>query len=645
MRIGINAVPLRAEGGGGRYLFEALFRQLLHMGPKHDYVIFAHPGGLPLVQEIINRESRRVLIVPILNEERIFQHRGKFEFFFCPMNNLRPRVLDRPTVAMLLDIQEQYCPQYFTPHELIARHEVYPELCRAATIVVTISQFSKQCLIEKFGIDPRKIEVIHLAPQDRLISRDRQDAGTWTRDPISRPFFFYPSNCYPHKNHALLLEAISKMPPPQSGGHSVIFAGFELPGGFPLRREIIDRQLADRCLFFSGLSPDEMRYLFRSAAAVVLPTMFEGFGIPAVEAMACGSPLICSDIPALREIAGDNALYFEPGNAQALCSQMRKIVSDEPLRSRMIDAGYSLAQKYTWEAAAQKMLEIFELAHLRFKNGNSTGSVPAQQPRIGIFIRSKRSGKHLEKTLQSIGQTKYPNLVVCLAGKSSGEASPESQGIRVEHVGQIDSDDARALLDFARRQKLDLVGEVLEGNRLCPSALDSLALSYTENSSATVHLGEAVGWIRRNPIDVSRMRLLDEQTWKLEGLLYPEMVFLAPAALARWADGDRIVQPAQPYWRWHLIQAAGPQNQLALLRRTLADCDMRSMGPLARLKAFRAGMSELYRRSDGQQIKVRLLRRFESPARKLSLILPVRLQYWGTRLWYRLSRGSASSES
>ena len=89
---------------------------------------------------------------------------------FGPLNNLNPRLYDRPSVAILHDIQEQYFPEYFSRSDLLARQEIYPEICRSATTVVAISQFCKQTFVEKFGIDPDKVEVVPNAPQAELLS-------------------------------------------------------------------------------------------------------------------------------------------------------------------------------------------------------------------------------------------------------------------------------------------------------------------------------------------------------------------------------------------------------------------------------------------------------------------------------------------
>ena len=444
MRIGVNALPLPLTTGGGRYVFAGLLPQLLRLDREHRYIVFSQPRGIGLVRQILGDAcgEGRVRIVSAIDEEHVYPYRDQFDLYFAPLNNLRPRLYDRPTVAVLHDIQEQYSPQYFSPTELIARREAYPEICLSATILVAVSNFCKDCFVEKFGIDPRKVEVIHNAPQAGLVG---DDDGVWRRPPPPRPFFFYPANYYPHKNHALLLDAMQKLAG-QGGDPSVIFAGDPVPGGFPLPREIARRHLGDRCFFFSTLEPDEMRFLYRHALAVVLPTMFEGFGMPAVEAMACGCPVVCSDIGPLREVAGDCALYFPPGDLEQLCRRLEQISCDQALRRRMIEAGLASAAKYTWEAAARRMLEVFAQAPRRFKFGYDPRPLSKPRPRIGILLRPVRGGGALAPALASIAACGYENLAIC--------QSP------------VSGSDLQAMLDFARAEKLDLVGQVCGGHRL-----------------------------------------------------------------------------------------------------------------------------------------------------------------------------------
>ena len=323
----------------------------------------------------------RVRVIHIQDEGQIYGHRYDFDLYFGPLNNLSPRLYDRPTVAILHDIQEQYYPENFSKQELAGRREVYPDICRSATTVVAISEFCKRSFVEKFGIDSSKIEVVYNAPQAGIVggpaaaeegAEGAADEGHWSRDPLPEEFLFYPANTYPHKNHATLLDALRRLRDAAGGASRaagraglppraphVVFSGFEIPGSFPLKKEIAARKLGDCCRIFTDLPVEELRYLYHHALAVVLPTKFEGFGMPAVEAAACGRPVVCSDLPVLREILGDNALYFDPDDVEDLVRQVRRVAEDADLRRRLAAAGRPVAARFNWEESGRRMLRIF----------------------------------------------------------------------------------------------------------------------------------------------------------------------------------------------------------------------------------------------------------------------------------------------
>ncbi|HTW95008.1 MAG TPA: glycosyltransferase family 1 protein [Tepidisphaeraceae bacterium] len=566
MRIGVNAFPLRVAVGGARYAFWGLMRALLNAESENQYVIFSHPRSPPIAG---------AKVVPIRNEEEIQEHAAEFDLFFGPLNELRPRIYDSPTVALLADIQQEYFPQYFSYSQRVARREAYLEICRAATKVVTVSQFSKESIIDKFGVDGRKIEVVFNAPQDGLVDGEAMPPCA----DLPEEYFFYPANFYPHKNHAMLLDAIARLDP----GTMLVFVGSNVPGGFPLKRQIERRKLSARCRVLENLSAAQMQYLYRHARATVMPTCFEGFGMPAVESMACGCPLICSDIPPLRELAGDDALYFPLDDPARLCEQMRTISSDAELRRDLSERGRQRATQFSWQASARRMLEVFKRACEQFKSGYDRPQAGVSPPRIGIS--------------------------------------------RIESPAE--------LLEFARRENFDLVGQLAATDRLCPSAMDSLALAWRTDAGKALVIGEVRTWRRGKYTGVSRLRQTGDDMWKLEGQLYPPMLFIAPAALAQWPAGLDILRLGGTNWRWDLLRAGFRANQIALVRRTLADCQWE---PVGWLSAMRSGIHAFYRCGDGARAPVPVLRKFEETARRLSQSLPVPLQKAGATVWYRVTR-------
>lgn len=655
MRIGVNAFPLRAEGGGSRYVFTGLLSALFKFDSDDHYIIFAHLQGLRLVYEALKSHGDtlggtgpdpRVKVVRISDEGQIYGHRFDFDLLFGPLNNLQPRLYDRPTVAILHDIQDQYFPEYFDAGERIGRNEDYRDICRAATTVVTVSEFCKQTFVEKFGADPAHIEVVPNAPQHELVESHGEER--WTGEPLAAGYLLYPANCYLHKNHATLLDAIEKL---NADGLvlPVVFSGFEMRGGYPLRAEISRRKLTGQCRVFTDLPPFELRYLYRHARAVVMPTKFEGFGMPAIEAAACGVPVVCSDIPALREILGDSALYFDPDRVDDVAVKIRRIVEDASLRERLIKDGQRVAARFTWENSARRMLEIFRETRERFIwAGHKPNAI--KRPRIGILIRLIHGGTQITRTVESLLCTGYPELIIrCEPDApldaattqfliSAGVEVVETNATRISDIAADAGDGYGALETFANDRWLDIVGEISEGNRVKMSGLDSAAWGYFECPDKAVQLAEAMEWTGDAFVGIARLRLTGSGFWKMEGRLYPEMLFINCTAMRAWAQGRDTAMQAQAGWRWSLIHKARLDGKLFHSPRTLVDADRRSADPFTHGGAapFTADIAQ-----QSHYVSTRRSRAFNrvAPAVKvLARALPLKWQHAGTRTWYRFAR-------
>ncbi|MBL8878872.1 MAG: glycosyltransferase family 4 protein [Phycisphaerales bacterium] len=652
MRIGVNAVPLRVSGGGARFVFTELMDRLLALDTRNQYVIFAHFLGLPVINQIrrihphLNPHvphDRRVSVIEVSNEDDIFHHRHEFDLFFGPLNNLQPRIYDRPSVAILHDIQEQFFPQYFSEGDLLARREIYPEICRSATTLVTISEFCKQTIVDKFAIDPHKVEVIYNAPQTALVDRAADDDGEWRREPLPERFFFYPANTYLHKNHETLLDAIALLRRRLGGAcPGFVFTGYELPGGCALKAGIESRGIADICRTFNEVHVDELRYLFRSAIAIVMPTMFEGFGMPVVEAMACGCPVACSDLPVLREIGETFALYFDPCRAEAIADSMMRLSDDAPLRARLRDAGMEHARRFTWERSARRMLEIFDEAADRFigLGGPAHREGDEHLPHIGVLVASRGRGLGLPEALKSVLSTGYSRLsiqVVFLEPPDDNvRAFLERSPYRFEVIDGKEGVTWELLARFAHEHELDLVGEVhAPGGGLLPSALHSLASCFHRDRSRSIYLGEAWEWHHGRVIGDARLRLMGDGLWRMQGFLYPEMMWLNPEAMSRWEAVDDLVREGGGAWRWTITREAQLSGRIALLKRTLALIEPGRVSLADRFRAGQAGLGVVHQ-ANGTPHSSGWLSRLEPVLRPASRVLPTRVREHGKRIWQHL---------
>jgi hypothetical protein len=191
---------------------------------------------------------------------------------------------------------------------------------------------------------------------------------------------------------------------------------------------------------------------------------------------------------------------------------------------------------------------------------------------------------------------------------------------------------------FADENHLDLVGEMIEGHRFKTSGLDSLAWAYLSEPNQPVQLGESMEWHGPQFVGTARLRLTGDGLWKIEGYLYPELLFINPRALELWPEGLQRALEGGDEWRWELLRLARRDGRLMLSRRTIADTDQLIVGPRANRDAARVGMFDYYNASSERSVKVRLLRRVEPIVKRAAGILPRKWQDAGTRLWYHLAR-------
>jgi glycosyltransferase involved in cell wall biosynthesis len=240
------------------------------------------------------------------------------------------------TIVTLHDVQHLELPHLFPAMERAFRRLAYDRAARRATRVVVVSGFVRDRAAALLGLDPARISVIHSG-----VDHDRFRPGDAPRE----PFLLYPARPWPHKNHPRLLEAFAlvRREHPElrliltgGGTHGALPAGVEAAG-------LVD--------------PDELTSLYRRAAAVVFPSLYEGFGQPILEAMACGCPVACSDAASLPEVAGGAARLFDPENPRAIAEGVRDVLAAP---AEWSSRGIERAAGFSWAATARAHEALYD---------------------------------------------------------------------------------------------------------------------------------------------------------------------------------------------------------------------------------------------------------------------------------------------
>jgi glycosyltransferase involved in cell wall biosynthesis len=248
--------------------------------------------------------------------------------------------VDRPTILTLLDVQHLDLPTLFPRGERLFRRLAYDRGARDADRVIVISEWTRDRVVDRLGLEPGRVHAIHLAVDHERFSPDPAVAR--------ERFLLYPARPWPHKNHARLFDAFALLRAEQPGLRLVLTGvGHDprrLPSGVETR---------------GGVDTDELVSLYRRAAAVVFPSLYEGFGLPPLEALACGCPVASSNAGSLPEVLGDAAVLFDPEDPAAIAAGVAEALD----RAAELGAlGPARAAEFTWDATARAHDDVYRLA-------------------------------------------------------------------------------------------------------------------------------------------------------------------------------------------------------------------------------------------------------------------------------------------
>ena len=269
-----------------------------------------------------------------------------------------PRLPGVPTVTTVYDVQHHDLPQFFSRAERSFRRWAYDGAARAANLVVTTSEYSRGRLVELARVDPGRIEVVPLGIDHGRFGPVRGEADEALALAVDLParYVVYPANLWPHKNHARLIEAFAAVP---DGELVLLLTGSVYGRGGELAELARRAGVEDRVRHLGYVEPEAMPALLRGATAMVFPSLYEGFGAPPVEAMACGCPVASSPRGSLAETVGDAALGFDPTSVESIAEAIRRVTADAALRERLRKAGLERARGYSWERAAARHRAIY----------------------------------------------------------------------------------------------------------------------------------------------------------------------------------------------------------------------------------------------------------------------------------------------
>ncbi len=333
--------------------------QLFNGSFRIESMNYTRPSPMWLLRGVLRNTIKIDVLRPVFN-------RLKVDVIHHPFSILNPMSIKLPSVLTFVDMQHEFLPQFFSAGEMKMRKEFFRPSAEQATRIIAISGHVKSSLIERYEISPGKIDVVYLGHDSRYRV---YDAGSLqemrSKVDLNRPFIYYPGATWPHKNHKMLLAALSIMKDRYRFDGQLVLTGIAKKSYGDMLDEIRRLGLGDTVNILGYLPYEDLPYIYNLARIMVFPSLFEGFGIPLVEAMACGCPVVCSNATSIPEVVGDSGVFFDPYSAEDMADKIWKAWNDEEQLKSMRARGIERAKIFNWDDTARRTIEVYRKAFER----------------------------------------------------------------------------------------------------------------------------------------------------------------------------------------------------------------------------------------------------------------------------------------
>ncbi len=299
-----------------------------------------------------------------LTWEMKFSH-NKPEILFVPAHTI-PLANPRFSVVTMHDIGFARFPEYYHWADKLYHNWTAKFIKKNATKIITVSEFSKREIMEVYGIEESRIVVIPISYNEKAFKRlelteEEKKNKLKEQYGLDAPFFLFVSRLEKKKNVEGLISAFleyKKRHPEDK--HKLVLAGKKGLSFEEIELNLELSRQAQDIKFLDYINVADMVLLYNTADLFVFPSFYEGFGIPPLEAMACGCPVVCSNAASLPEVVGEAAIKFNPHNQEAIIKAIETVVDNPEVKEMLIESGYEQIKKFSWEKTARETLKVFE---------------------------------------------------------------------------------------------------------------------------------------------------------------------------------------------------------------------------------------------------------------------------------------------
>lgn len=298
----------------------------------------------------------------------VLRQKYKIDVLFCPFSAPTFAEPGLPLVAIAYDLQHLDLPFFFSDVERSHRSQFLANLLQKASFVICISEFTRQSFITHLKADAEQLISAPICIHERLI----KPSSDFVSDTLNRlglkdnQYLFFPANFWPHKNHRMLLAAYSifrkKFP------HlplDLVFTGALEEPQKELRELVFNLGYRDNIHFLGFLSQEELTAIWQGSKGLIFPSLYEGFGIPLLEAMWFDKPIACSNIGSLPEVGGDAVIYFDPRKPESIADAIAALAQDDALTTQLRARAQRRLQGFSQRSMTEQYLEVFRTAASR----------------------------------------------------------------------------------------------------------------------------------------------------------------------------------------------------------------------------------------------------------------------------------------
>lgn len=369
MRIGIEGRTLQQERYGvARYLLN-LLREWIKIDSGDQFVVYLSKP-IELLEFSAPNLEYKVIPLPRFLPSVAWRHfllplsmwKDKVDLHFSPSYFL-PLFQVCPCVVVVHDITFRVHPEWFIMDRRFRYDKIFWGKVRKADRIITVSEHSKSDIVNYLDVDPEKVIVIYEAADERFCPvEDRESLkGVRVKYGLEENFIFTIGSIHTRRNLERLIEALCMVKGKLGKVPVLLIVGIPAPFSPPVDIQEIARScgLEKRVVHIPYVPEEDLLLLYNACDFFVYPSLYEGFGLPVIEAMACGKPVACSRATSLPEVAGEAALYFDPLDTESMAEAIEKLLLDDKLRGELGRAGLRRASSFSWRRAAKETLEVF----------------------------------------------------------------------------------------------------------------------------------------------------------------------------------------------------------------------------------------------------------------------------------------------